>query len=371
MKRAWLGVMLVMSACGGWDELAEQSRRERCLAVPSECDAGVVTGMDAGTEDAGLDAGADAGTDAGSDAGTDAGVDAGTEDAGVDAGVDAGTEEVDAGFPARICTRTSECNPDEVCHPTGLVCAKTCTTTGPGCSTCDFPPGFNHGPKFCSCEAGSCSSSDECNGFDRVCVPRCTQGSCPGGRSCQNGKCDVPPACTFGSCDGGFVCNSQTLVCSSLACDAGAPQPGGCSYGTFCGASARCVEPPQPTCPNHTGSPPWTTASMGPVIYATAEVLPNATFCGGSTVAFKASLSAYSTSAWPFSKDALTLEYVNQGGSRVSMAGQSLMQSSDYSVDGGVATMRLNLCAPNATPFYAGFQFIGGNPVCVLLDGGL
>lgn len=368
MNRAWLVVLLVVSACGGWDELAEQSRRERCLAVPSECDAGVVSVVDGGAGDAGFDAG--------TDAGTDAGVDAGTEDAGVDAGVDAGSEDagtdagIDAGFPARTCTRTSECNPDEVCHPTGLVCARTCTTTGPGCSACEFPPGYNHGPRFCSCEAGSCSGTDECNGFDRVCVPQCTSGSCPGGRSCQNGKCDVPLACTFGSCDGGFACDSRTLVCSSMACDAGAPQPGGCSYGTFCGPNARCTEVEPATCANHAGSPAWTTASTGPVIFATAEVMPNATFCAGANVAFKASLTAYSTTPWPQQKNDLTIDYVNQTGFRVPMAGQSLMLSADYSVDGGVATLRMNLCAVNTTPFSAGFQFIGGNPVCVWLDGG-
>lgn len=370
MKRAWFLVGMLLAACGGWDELAEQSRQQRCREVSSECDAGVVV-SDAGPGD--VDAGADAGSE---DAGTDGGVDAGVEDAGVDAGVedagvDAGTEDAgtpDAGDPARTCTLSSQCQPGELCHPTAKVCAKTCTLDGGTCANCDFPPGYNHGPRFCSCSSTDCSAVDSCSGFDKVCMPQCTAGSCPGGRTCISGKCDVPPACGFGTCGPGLACDSRTLLCSSWSCDAGAPQPGGCSYGTFCGAGSLCVEPPPATCANHTMSPAWTTASTGPVIFATAEVTPNPTFCTTGQFGFKVSLDAYSPSGWPSTKNSLTLDYVNQAGTRTSAA-SALVLSTDYVPDGGTANVRVNLCSVSSTPFQAGFQFIGGNPVCVLLDG--
>lgn len=369
MRRLLCGaaVLSTWMACGGWDDLADQSTRARCLAHPEECDAGVPVG-DAGAVDAGaVDAGAvDAGAvDAGPvDAGpVDAGAgDAGAGDAGeVDAGVDAGV------MPLIACASSADCVTSEACHPTARVCLPTCNGPDAGCSSCDFPPGYNTGPRFCACTVGNCPGSSVCSPFDGVCTLGCLDNLCPQGRSCEtNNTCAPPAPCEFGACSAPLVCSGTTLLCSQLVCDANAPAPSGCGYGTFCGGSGQCEEVPQATCPNFTSSGlTWGSQSLGPVIFQGTErgFASDSSFCSPGTYAFSFVLRAYTDGGWPTAKDSLSLLYYRQDGTNLSAT--TLMRNSNYVVDGGVATLQVTLCPNASTPFSAGFVFPGGNPFCV------
>jgi hypothetical protein len=256
------------------------------------------------------------------------------------------------------CSTDTDCETNQLCHPTLDICVATCTQ-GSDCpdemKTC---ASLNGSGLFCQCANNDalCNTAVEgniCSTGDKVCRPKCTGDSdCSSGRTCNT---------TTGQCSaGGGSCSSSDT------------QPSTCSNGYYC-SSATCTAVPAPTCDNFTASAhaaTWTAASAGPVIYDISKVsfANDAGFCGGgSPVRVKVHVKAYAkgSTLLPASESSLPgmLHYVQTNGTEGSLT--SSVQN--YTVNSGntQGEFDLNFCRPSgSTTFSLGLHFVNGNEYC-------
>lgn len=242
-------------------------------------------------------------------------------------------------------TAATDCQENEICHPTALVCVTTCDSAvdcSDNAKTC-APVSASNSTKICKCSTTALCNKDRetadlvCLPTERVCAPEGSGGGGGGGEE---------------SCTG----EGQSS----------------CDYGSFCDSSACVAVAFPPTCENFSGSntADWNVSTdNGPVIYSLEQTsfATNTSDCvSDAPVGLGVKINAYRPDTdWPSSKNALpNFLYVRVNGSEVSVT-TSLLRDSGYTHSGKNAEFKFTVCLPStATTASLGFYFTNGNEVC-------
>lgn len=235
---------------------------------------------------------------------------------------------------------------------------------------------------------GCCDASGECRlGTEKSACGRrgalCS--ACPEGGACARQVCVAPDGgstdggaglrdggCLVGEC-GQQVCNLQVGACEmGGACDAMAPQPGGCPGGQRCVAGA-CRDVERPSCANfpQTSAPlRWSPAvNFGPVISSARAVsfaVDDAGCPAGSARRAVVEVSAYDFRARFVDGGYPRLFQYRDNGTFGEVSPASVTMTA---TNGGAnATLQLRSCGPESVlALSVGYAFEAGNGVCLML----
>jgi hypothetical protein len=283
------------------------------------------------------------------------------------------------------CSQDADCTGTEICHPTAKVCVQTCTAGADCPSTAKTCAAISTSDtrQVCQCSTDVLCNSDGgadlvCSNLDKVCTEKCTSdAACGTGRTCDTatGQCKAGggggKTCTP-ACGSGQVCDTNTGTCVNNGAACTGEGQSTCVYGTqFC-SSSKCAALPAPTCDNYTAFPNKSSLGTTGVITYSARVVSAATdsFCAAATPKrVKIALSAYSSTAFPATKDELGgFFYVRVNGTTVDGATIVSSSAGNYTVSGTNrerAEIVVSLCVDSAsTTTSTGFYFTNGNFYC-------
>ncbi|KFA94358.1 hypothetical protein [Archangium violaceum] len=271
----------------------------------------------------------------------------------------------DGGRESLDCTADTDCVADEICHPTAKVCVQTCTI-GDDCpessKTCEAISASNS-TKICKCSTDALCQRDE-----RI-------------SDASGLKCSADKVCTGGTtsgctkdadCGTGQVCNTTNGTCSAAPTTCSGEGKSVCAYGQYCNSNT-CAAVPAPACTNYTNfTRKAELGTTGPIIFkavTTSAALDS--FCGtGSTPKrVKVTVSAYSSTPFPQSKDELNgLFYVMVSGTPVDGTDLISSSSGNYTVTGTNrerADFVMSFCvAESSDTLSIGTYFTNGNFFC-------
>jgi len=146
------------------------------------------------------------------------------------------------------CQGAADCEPDEVCDPTGI-----CRTAGDPCASRVCAAGSVCRDGACQvvgCSAGGCEADELCDPSG-VCRPErdaCASAECPTETVCRgDGGCEVVHCAGAGGCGPGEVCDPFGVcrppadACGSKRCEAGEVCRAGACAAVSCAGAATCA----------------------------------------------------------------------------------------------------------------------------------